>query len=391
MPNYKCSDCNICSISKYDIEKHINLNRCKGTNPIVIIIENIIYNCIGCNKSYTTKPGLRYHSTRCEEIKKQTKPINILTTVQQQTGNEQLLDIIKNQQDTNKLLQDQINELKKNQKQTEEKVDRVIRCLSAWHSPYIFEDIYNRFTFSLEEGRTNMMLTFPTFVSEIYGYQENKTVCHKNKNINLVTCHENSKWSIIDSKSVYPIINNNLFTVYLAFLKSEPPYESKPIQKLKKIQLEYEDENRYNSQISKTRIKLIEGQFKSNNKQCNTTEVGKDSKDAIIAQNIEYILKAECNNFKDAFVKTKKKLSGTHNEIRDEESTEESLEDYIDDDNQDDEDFEHESDNFDSFYNEKGDFIGTDIEGIRFLKSRRLLINSRRANKNWEKELEENM
>ena len=48
--------------------------------------------------------------------------------------------------------------------------------------------------------------------------------------------------------------------------------------------------------------------------------------------------------------------------------------DYIDDDNSDDEEFEHESDNFDSFYNEKGDFNGTDEECIEFLKKRRCLI-----------------
>ena len=386
-PIYKCSNCDYTNCKK-DVNRHLLTIKCRNNDAQLILIDEIkTYNCEGCNKQYKSNCGLKYHIERCEEIKKQRVPINILSNIQQQTGNEQLFEIIKNQQETIqelKKITNKVNELEKNQKHTDEKVDKVIKYLSAWHSPYIFEDIYKKFVFSLDEGRLNMMLTFPTFVSEVYSYQENKTICHKNIKSNLVSCHENQKWSIIDSNSVYPTINNNLYIVYLSFLKSELPHETKTIQKQKKIQIDYENENRNNTQVNKTRIKLIEGQFKSNNKQCDITESGKDRKDAIIAQNINYIFKAETTTFEDAFNKTKDKLCGIFNE----DSNTMIEEDYIDDEQSDDEDYEHESDKFDSFYNETGDFKGSDSNGIEFLKIRRHIINSRRSNVNWKKELE---
>ena len=399
MPKYKCSECDFTSTIKCNVEKHLKFKKCKDKNPIMQILKNdLIFECPLCIKQYITKPGLTKHLIKCEIITKQKNYVNPV----KKHNDEQLIELIKKEtsrilQEKNeelKELREEFNEFKKTQQQTDEKVERVIKYLSDWHSPYIFEDIYTRFIFSLEKGRNNMMLTFTAFVSEVFDYKENKTVCHKNVKTKLITCHENSRWSIIDSNSVYPTINNNLYNVYMAFLKSTPLYESKTIQKIKNIQMEYENENRNNIQLSRLRIKLIEGHFKSINKQCDINEVGKDIKNALIAQNISYVFDTNSSTFEGAFVKTRERLFNVDNEESMSKYQEESqlnLEEFMDfrdDEHSDDEEYEHESDKFDNYYIENGNFNGTEIEGIEFLKMRRKIINSRRANKNWKTELE---
>ena len=365
---YKCSECDYKSIEKRNIEKHFFTKKCKDKNPKILLIEeDINVFCIGCNKKYLTKPGLKYHVDRCEKIKEMKKPINILMMAQKQNGNEQLLEIIKNQQI-------QIDELIIAQKQTQREVNVIKNYLSNWHSPYIYDNFHQLFLEALESGRTNMSLTFPTFIKLIYNHPENYTICHKNKKKSMVMCHENSKWISCNSNIVYQKVKNVFFSIYFPLLKAELPYENKNIIKSKKLQLEYEEDNRSDTKYIKNTMDIIEADFQSVNKLCNTKEIGEIKNDALIFQNSEYIFKIKTNKFKEAFEDTKKKING----VEEKEEIEEEEIEITDNDEESDCDYELPEDNIDSYYDSTGELIGTVKEKNNFINWRRSLINERR-------------
>jgi hypothetical protein len=304
------------------------------------------------------------------------KPINILTVVQKQNGNKQLselIDIIKQQQANQVELQRQIDELKSAQKKTQNEVNVIKRYLSTWHSPYIYDDFHQLFIDALELGKTDMTLTFPTFIKLVYDHPENHTVCHKNKNKSIVLCHEDSQWKTKAAQDVYEKIKSVFHSIYFPLLKSELLYENKNVIKLKRNQLAFEQENFNNVKHAKKVLKIIESDFQSISKLCDIGVSGESKDDLLILQNAEYIVKTKARNFEEAFAETKKKLNDVFDDVVYDDY-------YSDEDRESDCEYELESDNIDSYYDESGNFKGTAAEKVAFLKWRRELINFRKNN-----------
>ena len=377
MSNYKCSKCEYISTEKRNIEKHLSAKKCKDKNPTIVMIPSIItFSCKGCEKEYKSQKGLKYHIDRCDKIKEMKKPINILMMAQQQNGNEQLFEIIKNQQI-------QIDAFTNQQKQIDKlntDVNVIKRYLSNWHSPYIYDNFHQLFLDALELGRTtDMSRTFPEFIKLIYNTNpENYTVCHKNKNKTIVKCHEDSKWVPYDSTDVYQKIKGVFSGVYFPLLKAELPYENKSIIKSKKLQLEYEEDNQNNKKHIKNTIKIIESDFQGINKLCDVNIEGECDNGAITFQNIDFIFKTKIENFKDVFDDRKIKLKDIE-EVNEEEN------EITDNDEESDCDYELPEDNIDSYYDSTGELIGTIKEKNNFINWRRTLINERRSDKNFAK------
>jgi len=384
MPSYKCSVCSLTTTNKYNIEKHMTLKKCKEKTPTILIVESEkLYTCPGCQKEYATNSGLTYHKKKCEEIKEMKKPVNMLTTVQQQTGdNEQirfLINII-NQKDKEikevrekvkeiKEVREEVKEIKKAQQKTDTKVNIIANYLSTWYQPYIHNDFFEKFHKAIESGISDKSQVFPNLINYIYSHPENNSICHKNKRTSIVTVHEDSQWINKTSEIVYPKVAE-LYEIYINTLKTELPYETKTQIKNKKLQLEFEQNNRNNIKYKKSITKKIEADFQNRSKLCDTSHNGEENDNAIILQNSLFILKQEAKSFEEAYVIFNNK---TINIIKDDEHV-------ITDDEQDsDPDYELEEDNFDSYYDENGNFKGSISEQNKYIKMRRQILNKRRS------------